>query len=112
MKLTKKEKASLAERIKAEGTLKEVTNNDFFENNFYAYRNRLANIQIKNGKLHDVIIYGCWFRRVKMREYFLNGKEITEQEAKEIEARNNELLKSRDISDWAECKFIIVVDVD
>ena len=59
MKLTKKEKASLAERIKAEGTLKEVTHNDFFENNFYTYRNRLANIQIKNGKLHDVIIYGC-----------------------------------------------------
>lgn len=45
-----------------------------------------------------------------MKKYFLDGKEITEQEAKEIEARNNELLKSTDIADWAECKFIIVID--
>ena len=45
-----------------------------------------------------------------MKKYFLDGKEITEQEAKEIEARNNELLKSTNITDWAECKFIIVID--
>ena len=45
-----------------------------------------------------------------MKKYFLDGKEITEQEAKEIEARNNELLKSTDIAVLAKCKFIIVID--
>ena len=42
-------------------------------------------------------------------KYFVNGKEITEKEAKEIEARNNELMKSTNIADWAECQFITVI---
>ena len=43
-----------------------------------------------------------------MKRYFINGKEISEQEAKAIEARNKEYINSNDISLWAKCKFITV----
>lgn len=33
-----------------------------------------------------------------MKRYFINGKEISEQEAKAIEARNKEYINSNDIS--------------
>ena len=58
MKLSRKEKEILADRIRVEGIFKETTGNETYENNFYSFRNRLANIQLKNGRLHDVIIYG------------------------------------------------------
>ena len=32
-----------------------------------------------------------------MKRYFINGKEISEQEAKAIEARNKEYINSNDI---------------
>lgn len=44
-----------------------------------------------------------------MKRYFINGKEISEQEAKAIEARNKEYI-SNDISLWAKCKFITVIN--
>ena len=45
-----------------------------------------------------------------MKRYFINGKEISEQEAKAIEARNKENINSNDISLWAKCKFITVIN--
>lgn len=40
-----------------------------------------------------------------MKRYFINGKEISEQEA-----RNKEYINSNDISLWAKCKFITVIN--
>lgn len=59
MKLTKTEKINLAERIKAEGIHTETTGNAVIKNDFYKYRNHLACIATKNGKLFDVTVYGC-----------------------------------------------------
>lgn len=44
-----------------------------------------------------------------MKKYYVNGQEITEQEAKAIEARNAEYMSSTDFSQWAKCEFITVV---
>ena len=44
-----------------------------------------------------------------MKKYYVNGMEITEQEAKAIEARNAEYMSSTDFSLWAKCEFITVV---
>lgn len=44
-----------------------------------------------------------------MKKYYVNGTEITEQEAKTIEARNAEYMSSTDFSLWAKCEFITVV---
>lgn len=39
-----------------------------------------------------------------MKKYYVNGQEITEQEA-----RNAEYMSSTDFSLWAKCEFITVV---
>lgn len=44
-----------------------------------------------------------------MKRYFVDGKEISEQEAKEIEAKNQEYINSKDFALIAKCKFIIVI---
>lgn len=44
-----------------------------------------------------------------MKKYYVNGQEITEQEAKAIEARNAEYMSSTNFSLWAKCEFITVV---
>ena len=44
-----------------------------------------------------------------MKKYYVNGLEITEQEARAIEARNAEYMSSADFSLWAKCEFITVV---
>lgn len=44
-----------------------------------------------------------------MERYFLNGKQITEQEAKTIEARNQEYLNSGDWDLIAKCEFVVVI---
>nr|DAH07186.1 MAG TPA: hypothetical protein [Caudoviricetes sp.] len=46
-----------------------------------------------------------------MKKYYLEGKEITEQEAKEIIAQNEEYMKSDDLTVWAKCQFITVVNL-
>ncbi|WP_303224065.1 hypothetical protein [Butyricimonas faecihominis] len=46
-----------------------------------------------------------------MKKYFVNGKEISEQEAIEIEIKNNEYMASGDFSLWAKCQFIVVITV-
>lgn len=56
-------------------------------------------------KLLDEIL-----KKKTMKRYFINGKEISEQEAKAIEARNKEYINSNDISLWAKCKFITVIN--
>ena len=46
-----------------------------------------------------------------MKKYFVNGKEISEKEAKLIEKRNKEYMESGDFSLMAECEFITVTNV-
>lgn len=46
-----------------------------------------------------------------MKKYFVNGKEISEKEAKLIEKRNKEYMESGDFSLMAECEFITVINV-
>ena len=45
-----------------------------------------------------------------MKRYFVNGKEISEQESKAIEAKNQEYMNSNDLSLWAKCEFITVIN--
>ena len=47
---------------------------------------------------------------MEMKRYFYGFKEITEAEAKEIERKNQEYLKSNDIKDWYNIKFVMVID--
>lgn len=44
-----------------------------------------------------------------MKKYFVNGKQITEIEAKVIEARNREYMNSGDFSLIAKCEFIVII---
>lgn len=44
-----------------------------------------------------------------MKKYFVNGKEISEQEAKVIEAKNAEYMSGTDFSLRAKCEFITVI---
>ena len=46
----------------------------------------------------------------RMKKYYLQGKEISEKQAKAIEAKNKEYINSNDISLWAKCKFITVIN--
>jgi hypothetical protein len=41
-----------------------------------------------------------------MKKYYVNGKEITEQEAIEIKTKNAELQKSTDLNDWLGIQWI------
>lgn len=41
-----------------------------------------------------------------MKKYYVNGKEITKQEADEIKKENARLQKSLDISDWLGIQWI------
>ena len=45
-----------------------------------------------------------------MKRYFVNGKEVSEQEAKAIEKKNNEYMSSNNLSLWAKCEFITVIN--
>lgn len=44
-----------------------------------------------------------------MKRYFVNGKEISEQKAKEIEANNKKYMESNDFNLCAKCEFITVI---
>ena len=48
-------------------------------------------------------------KSTSMKRYILNGKQITEQEAKTIEARNQEYLNSGDWDLIAKCEFVVVI---
>lgn len=41
-----------------------------------------------------------------MKKYYVNGKEITEQEANEIKKENARLQKSLDLNDWIGIQWI------
>lgn len=49
---------------------------------------------------------------MKHTKFFLNGKEISQQEAKEIEKKNKEYMNSGDFSLMLKCQFITVIRVD
>lgn len=44
-----------------------------------------------------------------MKKYFINGKQISEKEAKAIEKRNKEYMNSGDWNLIAKCEFIVIV---
>ena len=44
-----------------------------------------------------------------MKKYFVNGKQITESEAKAIKKRNQEYMNSGDFSLIAKCEFIVII---
>ena len=44
-----------------------------------------------------------------MKKYFVNGKQISEKEAKAIEKRNKEYMNSGDWNLIAKCEFIVIV---
>lgn len=44
-----------------------------------------------------------------MKKYYVNGKQITEQEAKVIEARNKEYINSGDFELMRKIEFIIAI---
>ena len=44
-----------------------------------------------------------------MKRYFVDGKEITKQEAELIEKKNNEYLNSGNMEDMLNIKFIVVI---
>lgn len=41
--------------------------------------------------------------------YYVDGKQITAEQAKEIEKRNNEYLNSGNMSDLMKIKFIVAI---
>ena len=44
-----------------------------------------------------------------MKRYFVDGKEITEEEAKEIEKQNSKYFNSGDMIELLKIKFITVI---
>ena len=45
----------------------------------------------------------------RMKKYYLQGKEISEKQAKAIEAKNQKYISSNDFTLWAKCQFVTVV---
>ena len=45
-----------------------------------------------------------------MKTYYVNNKQVTEAEAKEIIARNEEYINSGDPELWLKCEFIIAIN--
>lgn len=45
-----------------------------------------------------------------MKKYYLGYKEITEEEAKEVEKKNNEYTNSKDLAEWAKIRFITAIN--
>ena len=45
-----------------------------------------------------------------MKKYYVNGKEITEQEANEIKKENARLQKSSDLNDWLGIQWITEIN--
>ena len=44
----------------------------------------------------------------RMKKYYLQGKEISEKQAKAIEAQNQKYISSNDFTLWAKCQFVTV----
>mgnify|MGYP006947937475 CR=1 FL=1 len=41
-----------------------------------------------------------------MTKYYINGKEISKEEAENVKAKNAELQKSKDLNDWLGIQWI------
>ena len=46
----------------------------------------------------------------RMKRYYLQGKEISEKQAKAIEAKNQKYISSNDFTLWAKCQFVTVMN--
>ena len=45
-----------------------------------------------------------------LKRYFVDGKEITEAEAKEIERKNHEYLDSGDLNEMLKIQFVVKIE--
>lgn len=45
-----------------------------------------------------------------MKKYYVNGKQITEQEADAIDKKNQEYVKSNDLRLWEKIEWIVIVN--
>ena len=45
-----------------------------------------------------------------MTKYYINGKEITKEEANNVKAKNAELQKSKDLNDWLGIQWIVEIN--
>ena len=45
-----------------------------------------------------------------MTKYYINGKEITKEEANNVKAKNEELRKSKDRNDWLDIQWIVEIN--
>ena len=45
-----------------------------------------------------------------MTKYYINGKEITKEEANNVKAKNAELQKSKDSNDWLNIQWIVEIN--
>ena len=45
-----------------------------------------------------------------MTKYYINGKEITKEEANSVKAKNAELQKSKDLNDWLNIQWIVEIN--
>ena len=45
-----------------------------------------------------------------MTKYYINGKEITKEEANNVKAKNAELQKSKDLNDWLDIQWIVEIN--
>lgn len=46
-----------------------------------------------------------------MKKYYINGKEVSKQEAEQVQARNRKLTSSGNLEDWLNVEFIVVVEL-
>ena len=45
-----------------------------------------------------------------MTKYYINGKEITKEEANNVKAKNAELQKSKDLNDWLGIQWVVEIN--
>lgn len=45
-----------------------------------------------------------------MTKYYINGKEISKEEAENVKAKNAELQKSDNLNDWLDIQWIIEIN--
>lgn len=45
-----------------------------------------------------------------MTKYYINGKEITKEEANSVKAKNAELQKSKDLNDWLDIQWVVEIN--
>ena len=61
---------------------------------------------MKSSRIFEVSKGNNHLKIKDMKKYYVNGKEITEQEANEIKKENARLQKSLDLNDWLGIQWI------